>query len=168
MPYMTQARQPEQVRSFQDVSAPEMTDMDMPAMEMTYTLKRVGARPLEFTGTELGMAMSFHPEEPWWYEFNLFQSSGGYVLAVKRFHVSDDETDYCRAWEFGDLESAMSALETYDAAQDVPVARHLPKADASAAELAAAAMRLKAEIADTRAHFASLVGEFLHDLDEAA
>lgn len=169
MPYMTEATQPEQIVSLQGAPADDHSQDDMTTMEMTYHIKRVGARPLEFTGVELGMAMSFHPDLPWWYEFNLFRTqAGGFVLTIKRFYVSDDETDYCRAWEFSDLESAMSALENYDAAQDVKAERHLPDSGATAAELAAAAMQLKAEIADARAHFESLVGEFLHELDEAA
>lgn len=166
MAYMTEVQQPEQVVSFQD--APSAPHAMSSAPEMQFCIKRVGARPLEFTGVELAMAMSYHPEMPWWYEFNLFRGGEGFVVTVKRFHVSEDETDYCRAWEFGDLESAMAALEGYDAAQDVKADRYMVGPDASAAELAAAAMGLRAEIAETRAHYASLVGEFLHDLDEAA
>ncbi len=161
MPYMTDRQPTDHVLPLHD--APSDTH---PADALTYCLRRVGARPLEFTGVELGMAMSFNPELPWWYEFNIFRSDSGFVVSIKRFHVSEDETDYCRAWHFSDLDAAMSALESYDAAQDVPVGRHMPPADATAAELAATAFQLRAEIAETRAHFASLVGEFLHDLDE--
>ena len=163
MPYMTEAHQADPVVPMQDSPKPT------PAIgnAMRYNIKRVGGRPMTFEGVELGMAMSFSPEHPYWYEFNIFRKIGGFVLTVKRFHVAEDETDFCRAWEFDTIDQAMDALETYDAAQDVRADKYLPHANASAAELAAASMQLKAEIADSRTHFSSLVGEFLHDLGAA-
>uniref|UniRef100_A0A2A3K1S6 DUF402 domain-containing protein n=2 Tax=Alloyangia mangrovi TaxID=1779329 RepID=A0A2A3K1S6_9RHOB len=162
MPYMTDRQPTDHVLPLHDTPADSR-----PVGEMTYCIPRVGSRPLEFTGVELGMAMSFNPELPWWYEFNIFRTDAGFVVSIKRFHVAEDETDYCRAWQFPDLDAAMAALESYDAAQDVSVSRHMPPTDATAAELAATAFQLRAEIAETRAHFASLVGEFLHDLEQA-
>lgn len=161
MQYMTETKLAEQIVPFNDPSSPATRS---PA-EMKYRIKRIGARPLSFTGIELGMAMSFTPALDWWYEFNLFRSMQGFILTVKRFHQSEDETDYCRAWEFDDLDAALTALESYDAAQDVKAERFVPSQGASAAEFAACAMQLRAEIAEVRAHFASLVGEFLHELD---
>ncbi|HBM57821.1 MAG TPA: hypothetical protein DD444_01335 [Citreicella sp.] len=161
MQYMTEAKLTEQVVPFYETSAPTQRA----SAEMQYRIKRIGARPLIFTGAELGMAMSFAPDMAWWYEFNLFRSTQGFVLTVKRFYQSEDETDYCRAWEFDNLDAAMTALEKYDAAQDVKAERFIPSPSASAAEFAACAMQLRAEISEARAHFASLVGEFLHELD---
>lgn len=162
MTYITQTQPKDPVASFQEVRS---INASAPDMEVQYRIARVGGRPLEFVGTELGMAMSFHPDAPWWYEFNIYKTLDGFILTIKRFHVSADETDYCRAWQFEDLDSAIHMLETYDAALDVKIDGHLPSPGAPAAELAAAAFHLRAEIADARSHFASLVGEFLHDLD---
>ncbi len=163
MPYMTEASRPDPVVSFQETPEPAS---GAPGA-MRYSIKRVGARPLSFEGVELGMAMSFDPDQPYWYEFNLFRKTEGFVLTIKRFHVSESETDFCRAWEFDTADEAIAALEGYDAGQDVRAERYIPGPAAGAAELAAAALQLRAEIAESRAHFASLAGEFLYDLDEA-
>ena len=163
MPYMTEATRPDPVVSLQ-----ETQDTSSSAQgTMRYSIKRAGARPLAFEGIELGMAMSFDPDHPYWYEFNLFRKTSGFVLAVKRFHVAASETDFCRAWDFASIDEVLAALEGYDAGQDVRADRYRLDPGAPAAELAAAALQLRAEIAESRAHFASLVGEFLYDLDEA-
>ena len=163
MPYMTEATRHDPVVSFQETPEP------IPGTQgaMRYSIKRVGARPLAFEGVELGMAMSFDPDQPYWYEFNLFRKTQGFVLTIKRFHVAASSSDFCRAWEFATVDEAVAALEGYDAGQDVRADRYLPRPDAPAAELAAAGLQLRAELAESRAHFASLVGEFLFDLDEA-
>jgi len=162
MPYMTEATRAEQVVSFQET--PEPLNSSQGAMR--YSIKRVGGRPLTFEGIELGMAMSFNPEQPYWYEFNLFRKTRGFVLTIKRFHVAEGMGDFCRAWECDGFEQAMDILEAYDAGQDVRADRFIPGPGAGAAELSAASLALSAEISDSRAHFSSLVGEFLYDLDE--
>ncbi len=163
MPYMTEVSRADQVVALQDAhEAPASADM----MMMHYSIKRAGGRPLSFNGVELAMAMSFTPEIPFWYEVNLFQSEAGFVLAIKRFHQDEDVKDLCHGWELGSLDEAISALEGHDAAGDIALRQDMLPAQGSAADYAAAALALKAEIADARAHFAGLVGEFLHDLDE--
>jgi hypothetical protein len=144
------------------------SDMATLGSANTWRLRRLGARPLVFKGTELAMAMSFTPALPYWYEIAVFRTEQQrFVLCIKQFFVAESETDVCDAWEFDSLEGVFAAIEAYDAARDV---RFEPGglAGSPAAELAARALSLKAEVNAARAHFAGLVGELFQELDAAA
>lgn len=135
----------------------------------TYTLRRRGARPLVFHGTELAMAMSFSPELPYWYEINIYRTGAQqFALAIRLFYQSEDQRDRADAWAFGSLEEVLAHLESHDAGRDVPMAGDWPSADAPPAELAAASMRMQAEVAAARQHFSGLVGELLSEIDSVA
>ncbi len=135
----------------------------------SHRIKRTGARPLTFEGTELGMAMSYAPALPYWYEINVYRTlESSFVVAVRLFHQSEDIQDTVRAWECADLESALDALSRYDAAMDVPMNMDLDGTDMAASELAAHALELRARIASARQHYKSLVGEFFFDLEAGA
>ena len=128
-------------------------------------LKRVGARPLAFEGEELCMAMSFIPGMPMWFEINVWRTaSGGFVTAVKQFHRDADRVDTCRAWEASSFEEVMSGLERFDPAQDMEMDPE-PGRHASAAELSAAALAMRARIAEARRQYDGLVGEILFELE---
>jgi hypothetical protein len=131
------------------------------------TLKRVGARPLSFNGTELCMAMSFVPGAPFWYEVNVYRTDAqGFVVAIKQFFRDENETDFVRAWEFEDFDGAMAHLEAYDPADDIRVDID-PSAEMTLPELAAHALALRARAAEARRQFKALVGEILFDLEQA-
>ena len=134
---------------------------------MSYRLSRPGMRPLSFHGTVLAMAMSFTPNLPYWYELNIYRTSEQkFVLSIKLFFGSTEETDRSKAWEFDTLNDAFDALEAYDAAEDVRVDyTHL--SGMPAAELAMHAYDIAARISAQRSHFGSLVGEFFSELDAA-
>jgi hypothetical protein len=134
-----------------------------------YRLRRMGGRPLEFSGIELGMAMSFSPLLPYWYEINLYHTrEQSFVLAIRQFFQSETERDMVSAWTFETLGEALDALEAYDAAEDVRLTVETDAAQMTAAELAACAMDLRARAKSARSHFSGLVGEFLHQMDMAA
>lgn len=136
------------------------------AMMLTYSVKRVGARPLEFKGVELAMAMSFTPDLPYWYELNLFKVlHGGFVAAVKTFYVSEDERDSSRAWKCDTLDDALYQLESYDPAVDVRVSSDQSNPMKCAAELFAASLDIRARVEAARQHYRGLVGEFMYELD---
>ncbi|MDX8355837.1 hypothetical protein [Cognatiyoonia sp. IB215182] len=138
----------------------------LPHNYMSFQIKRKGARPLRFEGTELGMAMSFTPSIPYWYEINIYRKTDqSYVLAIRRFHQAEDLRDTVQAWEAASLEDIIDLLLTYDAAVDVPLSFDSYRLNTHAAEVAALGMQLWAEIEDSRHHFKSLVGEFLHDIE---
>ena len=129
------------------------------------TLKRVGARPLSFQGTELCMAMSFTPGAPFWYEINVFRTTDQrFVCAVRTFFAADNEDDQVRAWEFESFEQVMAHLEGYDPADDIRVDLD-PSAPMTLPELAANALALRARAAEARRQFATIVGEILYELE---
>lgn len=132
----------------------------------THRIKRLGGRPLVFEGAELAMAMSFTPTLSYWYEVNLFRTSDQrFVASVKLFYVSADERDTIRAWECDTLDEAIERLARYDAAEDVQLVLENGDPERSAAEIAAYSMNLVAQVKGYRHHYASLIGEFLHDLE---
>ena len=135
----------------------------------SFRIKRSGARPLKFTGSELAMAMSFTPDCPYWYEINLYRTTDSrFVVAVRLFHQSEDATDTIEAAQFDALEDALWHIETYDAANDLTVPMHQDPSDVSSAELAASAMELRSMIKIARHHYQSLAGEFLSEIELAA
>ena len=139
-----------------------------PAMAgMSYRLSRPGMRPLSFHGTVLAMAMSFTPDLPYWYELNIYRTAEQkFVLSVKLFFGSTEETDRSKAWQFDTLTEAFDALEAYDAADDVRVEySHLT--GMAAAELAMHSYDIAARISAQRSHFGSLVDELFSELDAA-
>lgn len=143
-----------------------MASPSMIGQPMSYRIARLGARPLKFTGTELAMGMSFTPEVPYWYEINLYRTTGSdFVVAVRLFHQSEDKRDTVEAWRFKSLDEAITAIEHYDAAQDVDFPVTAPGETLSGAEVAARALELQARIHGQRQHYRGLVGEILFELD---
>ncbi len=142
------------------------TPAHVSANATTFRIKRLGARPLSFQGSELAMAMSFTPSIPYWYEVNIYRTvQQRFVLAIRMYFQSAEEEDFVRAWEFDSLPDALDKMESYDAGQDVRVTF-----DASqpmvVAELTARAMDLHARTAAARSHYAGIVGEFFYDLEQ--
>jgi len=132
----------------------------------SFRIKRPGARPLVFEGIELAMAMSYTPTLPYWYEVNLYRTTDlRFVATVRLFYRAENEQDMVRAWDFESLDQALEKIATYDAGQDLRVTVDPSDLTASAAELAACAMDLRAKIIAARRHYESLVGEFFYDLD---
>ena len=129
-------------------------------------LRNVGGRAVTFEGEELGMAMSYTPELPYWFEINIYRASdGSFPVAIKQFFVSEDRRDIHRAWVAPTVDGAIDGIEQFDPAHDVPVPGGILQAELSAAEMEAVAMELHAKVADVRTHYRSLVGEFLHAID---
>jgi len=140
--------------------------MKQPAMSpASFTIKRLGKRPLTFEGTELCMAMSFVPNTPFWYEINIYRTvTQGFVVAVRLFFQSEDERDRVRAWECETVDQAFDCLEGYDAGADVRVGRQADDPDLTAAELAAHAFVLRSRVQAQRDQYHGLVGEILDEL----
>ncbi|MEO0387053.1 MAG: hypothetical protein AAF281_05915 [Pseudomonadota bacterium] len=134
---------------------------------LSFRIKRIGQRPLEFSGTELGMAMSYVPGAPYWYEINIYRTvDQKFVVAVRHFFESEDEQDTARAWECDDFFSAMDMLEAYDAADDVRVYADPEGKGLSVPELLAAAHTHRAAAMAARQQFGGLVGQILSELSE--
>lgn len=134
-----------------------------------FRLKRHGQRPLMFRGAELGMAMSFDPDVPYWYEINLYRTADrSFVVAIRQFFQSEDERDVVKAWTFATLGDALDHIEAYDAGADVRLKTRRTPVHGAAVDLAAASLDLRAQVETARAHYRNLVAEFLYDLDQAA
>lgn len=142
-------------------------DMPMLGKPQTYRLRRPGLRPLIFSGAELAMAMNYTPELPYWYEINIYRTSGqGFVLAIRQFFQSETEEDTCQAWEFTTLPEIFDAIEQYDAAKDIKVSP-VDLATSAPAELTAMSLDLRAQVKAARANFSGLVGELFEELDQS-
>jgi hypothetical protein len=164
MSFMMEAVNGNQGGAMPESTGPETGGL---GMAMSYRIKRMGARPLVFQGTELAMAMSFTPELPYWYEINLFRTTDQhFVLAIKLFYQSANEKDTAQVWKYETIDQALDTLETYDAGQDVRVTVNPADTSLTAAELAAYAMDLSAKTKAARAHYAGLAGEFLHEIEQ--
>lgn len=137
------------------------------ASPSSYHLPQPGARPNVFEGVELAMAMSFTPGLPYWYEVNIYRkASDGFVVAIRKFFSSEDETDFVKSWSFASLDQALNHIQLYDASNDVPVP-NVNDVSGSPAQIAAEALALKSEVAAARAHFSGLVGELFAELARA-
>jgi RPA family protein len=115
------------------------------------------------------MAMSFTPGLPYWYEINIYRTSEQrFVLAIRLFHVAEDQKDTVDAWAFDTLHEVFDALEAHDAGRDVIADVDTVQAECPPGELAVRAWELRARIEAARHHFAGLVGELLAEIDAVA
>lgn len=156
-----------QLSPFETVeSGMEENPMPQTMPPMPYKVMRSGQRPLVFEGTELCMAMSFVPSASYWFEINIYHTTGQkFVAAVKTFFQSEDERDRAKAWECDSFDEVMDVLEGYDAASDMRVDSFADEHDLSAVELAGLGFSLMAKAKAAREQYNGLLGEVLHDLD---
>lgn len=154
------------MESVQHDNAGQSSVSQISSNAQSYRIKRAGARPLSFNGSELAMAMSYTPAIPYWYEINVYRTTDQrYVATVRLFYQSEDEQDTVRAWDFDALEQALDALAQYDAAHDVRITMDPADNSAPAAELAAYALELRSQVLAARRHYDSLIGEFFYELE---
>ncbi|MEO0820313.1 MAG: hypothetical protein AAF074_07795 [Pseudomonadota bacterium] len=133
-----------------------------------FTLQRRGLRPLTFSGSELCMAMSFIPGNPFWYELNVYRTNmGKFVASVDLYYRDGNGLERKHAWECDSFADVMDSLEQYDAGNDVSVSMLPDDPSLSLGDLAAHAFAMRARVEEARRQFGFLVGELLHDLDGA-
>lgn len=146
-------------------SAPH--EMSLLGSAGTHRIPQQGGRPNVFQGTELALAMSFTPSMPYWYEINIYRTTEqSFVVAIRKFYQSEAEKDIVKSWVVPSIQEVFDLIENYDPTVDM----HIPDVslfDSSAAELAATAMALKADLHAARAHYAGLVGELFAEIEEA-
>lgn len=135
-----------------------------------FRIKRSGARPFQFEGTELYSTMSYMPGTPLWYEVNLYRTTDGtFVIDIRMFTKSTDEGDRFTVLTAQNVAEVQEALETYEPAFDVNPGSFDPGAeDTPIADLALATARLRLRIAEARRQFRDLAGELLYKLDSSA
>ena len=156
--------------SMEAFQRPQDGPAEMPSVgtAATHRVRRLGARPLVFSGSELAMAMSFTPKLPYWYEINIYRTDDQhFVLAIRKFFQAEDEKDQVQAWKLESLEQVFDAIESYDAGNDVRLPFSDFSDDAAPADLAARALHLHAEVIAARQHYAGLVGELFVEMEGA-
>ncbi len=132
----------------------------------TVTLRRSGARPYRFQGTEICSAVGWAEKLSVWHEINLFQSTAGkVVIDIRVFRKSPTEKDLFRVEERDSIEDAISFLESYDPTQDVLVDIPLDDPGVSLAELSLNGIVLRQRIDHTRRQYDALLGDLLHEIE---
>lgn len=133
----------------------------------SFTLKQTGARPFEFSGTEICSAMSFVPGPPLWYEINVYQTTNRtFVVGVRMFTKSENESDVHRVMEAMSLEDVVGQLESYDPSFDIDASSlRIDDHSVSIAELSLAAITLRQRLEEARRQFKNLVGDILYELE---
>ncbi|MGF1453881.1 MAG: hypothetical protein ACFB6R_00745 [Alphaproteobacteria bacterium] len=132
----------------------------------TITLRRTGARPYRFQGTEICSAVGWAEKLAVWHEINIFQSVAGKVIVdVRVFRKSPTERDLFHVEERESIEDAISFLESYDPTQDVLVDIPLDDPAISLAELSLNGIVLRQRIDQTRRQYDALLGDLLHEIE---
>lgn len=130
------------------------------------TLRRTGARPLQFVGAELCSAMSYGPGSTFWYEVNLFQTADQkFIVDIRLFSKTGEDQDRFFVKMVSSFDEVMDYLETYEPANDLRVDLAIDDEGTPIAELCLQAVSLRARIHDARRQFRSIVGEVLYELD---
>jgi hypothetical protein len=134
--------------------------------EQMFSLRRSGARPMNFVGAELCSAMSYEPGTPLWYEVNVFRTAArSYVANVKMFTKSEDEKDRFSAYETESFDEALSWLESYEPANDIRIDLPFDRSDVPPVELGIRAAAASMRLAEARRQYRDLIGEVLFALE---
>ncbi len=138
-----------------------------PAMGLrTITLRRTGARPFRFQGTELSNAVGWAEKLTIWHEINLFRTNTGKIVVdIRVFRKAPGERDVFRVSECDSIEEAIGILETYDPIQDILVDVPLDDTTVSVAELSLSGVVLRQRIEQTRRQYDALLGDLLHEIE---
>jgi hypothetical protein len=132
-----------------------------------FTLRRSGARPMNFVGSELCSAMSYEPGTPLWYEVALFRTAAqSYVANVKMFSKSEDEKDRFTAYEAESFDEALAWLESYEPANDIRIDLPFDRSDMPPVELGIRAAAASMRLAEARRQYRDLIGEVLFELEK--
>jgi hypothetical protein len=137
------------------------------APEQMFTLRRSGARPMNFVGAELCSAMSYEPGTPLWYEINVFRTAArSFVASVKMFSKSEDEKDRFSAYETESFDEALSWLEDYEPANDIRIDLPFDNPALPPLELGIKAASASLRLAEARRQYRDLVGEVFFALEK--
>jgi hypothetical protein len=129
------------------------------------TLRRNGARPISFTGSEIASSSSFSAGQSLWYQIHLYKTNeNSFIAAIQMGAQSGLEHSSYSAYTCSNLEELVNVLENYDAAHDISANIDL-EGDISAAELALEAASLRLKIEEARRQYGEVVGEVLCKID---
>ncbi|MEL6198310.1 MAG: hypothetical protein AAFT19_10710 [Pseudomonadota bacterium] len=143
--------------------------MDATGMTEDFWLRRSGARPLAFSGSELCMGVSYTAGTPFWYELNIYRKTdGGFVVRLDMRAKSDNDPSRHHAWECPSFAEVMESLEAYDAGDDIRIDIEPDDPELGLADLAAHALSIRARAEEARRQYRGLIGELLHELETGA
>jgi len=127
-----------------------------------------GGRRMRFTGREVAVASSQGAGRTPWHEVTIYmRQTGGAVLSI---HVACDapgDRTRVAAWRLDGVSAAIERLAEYDAGADVAPPPEPDDGAASPAEIAAAALGLRAQVALARRDFGALRSEIHEHLAAA-
>ncbi len=130
-----------------------------------FTLRRSGARPLSFTGQQLGQRSGRRAGAARWHELNLFQMDDGrYVADIRALTQGGGAEDQFHVHVADTLDAAIAVFEHHDARQDVQAGFELDEPGRAPAELMALAAALRYRIAEAVSSYRGNVAVFLAEL----
>lgn len=132
------------------------------------TLRKSGARPISFSGRQLGAHTGHRLGTALWHELNLYQTDDGrFVADIRVFTKAEGSKDQFHVFVADTLEDAIGYFETYDPRADVVADFDLDDPDITPAELMVQAAALKYRVADAVSQYRALLGSFLSELNGA-
>lgn len=132
----------------------------------TFTLRKSGARPISFSGRQLGFQSNYRIGTPLWHELNLYQTEDGrFVADIRVFQKGEGARDQFHVAVVDSLDEALAFFESYDPRMDLTAGFSLDDADLSPAELIVHAAKLKYEINETVNQYKAVLSAFLHELN---
>ncbi|MEM6487441.1 MAG: hypothetical protein AAF677_04095 [Pseudomonadota bacterium] len=131
----------------------------------TVSLPRHGERPLTFMAKELGVASSYVPRSPYWFQLTIYRRhEGGFVAAIKQYTKSAMDPGYDVCIDASSFADMMHGLETFDAGQVVRCMDDPGDGHLSAGELAVRTYHMRFRLEQARQQFRCIVAELLHEL----
>jgi len=135
---------------------------------MPFRLRVTGNRPHEFTGRHIAMATGWNNAVARWYEINLYQTDTSEVVCdIRLFNKDPEANDLYRVKQLPDWASAVSWLETYNAAHDLICDIGVDSDELSAAEVSLRGITIKAQILELKTQYQTIVGNLLFELNLA-
>ncbi len=132
----------------------------------TFTLRKSGARPISFSGRQLGFQSNYRVGTPLWHELNLYQTEDGrFVADIRVFQKGEGARDQFHVAVVESLDEALAFFEGYDPRMDVTAPFSLDDPELAPAELVVHAAKLKYEIGETVNQYKAVLSSFLHELN---
>jgi hypothetical protein len=138
-----------------------------PIGSSAFLLRKSGARPITFSGRQLGHHNGYQVGKALWHELNLYQSEDGrYVADIRIFTKAPGAKDQFHVAILDNLEEALLFFEAYDPRADVPADLAVDDETLSPAELLVQAATLKARVADATSQYRAVLSTFLTELNK--
>jgi hypothetical protein len=164
MSSMSMIKSPAQSAASTNLYATEASE----AGARSFTLRRVGRRPLRFQGWQLVEATGYTPAAPVWYDINVFETRAGSIVVELLVHrEAMSEPDLSHVEIFKTIAEAAAWLEQYTPAADMAVGGTVAQNNTPLAFAVLQAVQLRQRLARVDDVFRSLLSEVFQGLDLA-